>query len=340
MASRWPRTNVCGISTYTLLGMGGYLVAIAVGLHYARTWTLSTADRLAMFIAPSCAFLIVVAFSTAIARYERIVFYETSVAAVGVVTIIGHVADLATERVVDITTIGIGIFLSFGRLGCLSVACCHGTPGRGVTYGDAHVKEGFWSRWNERALWPIQGIEALASAALVAVAWQYQDVPGQAASIYIVGYAAVRYPLELARGDAVRPYFLGVSEAQWFAVATVGIVAWQQPSWIVFSMLGGLIAATIALVASRHARAFIQPAHLRELDRVMGGLVDGATRETSLGVAVSRHVLEDGRFDWILSSSRPAWSLRVASKIAKQLWQRSEIVEGRRAGVIHILVAR
>jgi hypothetical protein len=40
------------------------------------------------------------------------------------------------------------------------------------------------------------------------------------ALIYIVGYAPVRFALELVRGDWARPHRWGLSEAQWAAPAT------------------------------------------------------------------------------------------------------------------------
>jgi hypothetical protein len=110
-------------------------------------------------------------------------------------------------------TPGIGVFLVFGRIGCFSVACCHGTLGRGVTYGPPHVDAGFWRRWSGRPLWPVQLIESGGSAILVAIAIACSSTPGTAAAIFILGYAPVRFAIELVRG-ALRPYALGLSEAR------------------------------------------------------------------------------------------------------------------------------
>jgi len=45
-------------------------------------------------------------------------------------------------------------------------------------------------------------------------------VPGEVVAFTLSAYGLVRFGLELARGDVARPYLLGLSEAQWIAVAT------------------------------------------------------------------------------------------------------------------------
>ncbi|HEY6034607.1 MAG TPA: prolipoprotein diacylglyceryl transferase family protein, partial [Kofleriaceae bacterium] len=165
----------------------------------------------------------------------------------------------------DLVVLGIGIFLVFGRLGCHSVACCHGTLGRGVTYGPPHVAVGFFRRWSGRSLWPVQLAEAIASAVLVAVGLAASAEPGRAALVYAVGYAVVRFALELVRGDALRPYARGLSEAQWVAAATaLAAFAWQ-PGVVTATIAGVLVAASSVLVVQRHRRELVLPPHIAEL---------------------------------------------------------------------------
>lgn len=336
---RCARPNVRGVSTYTILGFAGYIAATALAVYLGDVWRLALAERLVACIAPPAAFVLAVAITAAIAGEEKIVLYEVACAAVGTTAVIAAIAGLGVARLVDVVTLGIGVFLVFGRLGCFAVACCHGTPGHGVAYGAAHVAVGFWSRWSGRALWPIQLVEALASAVLVAGALIAATAPGDAAVVYIAGYACVRFPLELARGDAARPYALGVSEAQWFAVATLGVCALWRPQAATFALFGAVLIATAALVATRRHRELVTPAHLYELDEVMAGLSDGARAETSRGVSVSRHALGAGRIDWVLSSSHPRWSVATARAIAGGLWSSFELIEGRTPGVIHVIAA-
>lgn len=337
MLTRCARPALRGISAYTILGAAGYVAATVLAVYLGDRWQLTTTERLIGCIAPPAAFVLTVAASAALRGDETIVFYETAGAAVGSVAMLGAIDGAHVERLLDLTTLGIGVFLVFGRLGCLAVGCCHGRPGRGITYGPAHVALGFWARWSGRPLWPIQLVEATASAALVIAAFARSAVPGVATLIYAIGYASVRFPLELARGDATRPYAWGVSEAQWFALATVALCAAWRPSQGTVGAFAALAAATVVLIATRRRRELWSAAHLHELDLVMAAAREGATAETSLGVAVSRHGLDDGRIDWVLSSRHPAWSAHAARRIAAALWPSFELIEGRTLGVVHVI---
>ena len=63
-----------------------------------------------------------------------------------------------------------------------------------------------------------------------------------------------------------------------------------------------------------------------------------ARAETSLGVAVSRFQMPDGRTDSVLSSSHPRWSTRAARRLAALMWPAFELVEARTPGVVHVIV--
>jgi prolipoprotein diacylglyceryltransferase len=332
--TRCAPPTIRGRSTYTVLGFLGFAVANVLGVVLANLWDLDLRDRLLTFLIPPLAFLVVVFAARLILREERIVFYQVALAAVGGVTLVGLVAGAHVTRCLDIAVMGVGTFLVFGRVGCHSVACCHGRPARfGVVYGPAHVRVGFWSRWSGRRLWPVQLVEACVTAALVvtalAVGW---ETPGLPTLIYAVGYGVCRFFIETRRGDAVRPHAFGLSEAQLTSVATlVACVAWQ-PSIATISALAGVSLAAAWIAAHRERRELAAPAHLREIDRL------GASGGTStLGLAVSCHQLPDGRSDWILSSTHPAWSEATANGIAALLWTRHELVPGRTPGVIHVL---
>jgi hypothetical protein len=227
-------------------------------------------------------------------------------------------------------------------MGCFAVACCHGTLGRGVVYGPEHVGIGFWARWEGRSLWPVQLVESAASGILVLTALVVgASAPGTAAGVYIVGYGAVRFILEFVRGDAPRPHLRGVSEAQWLALISITACTIWRPSPLTFGAAVTLAGATIVLAVRVRHRELFQPSHLRELDdgctRILGDPTR-TRRETSLGVALSCHALPDGRLDWVLSSSHPAWSLTAARRMAVALWRDHEVIAGRTIGIIHIVV--
>ncbi|HEX7702238.1 MAG TPA: prolipoprotein diacylglyceryl transferase family protein [Kofleriaceae bacterium] len=332
--------TVRGISTYTVFGFVGYGVANIVGAILSYAWQLSLSDRLITFLLPPLSFLAVVYLARRIVRKERIVFYQTTIAGVATVAIASAITGGQLARCVDITVVGIGIFLVFGRIGCFSVACCHGRPARfGIVYGADHVKLGFWSRWSGRRLWPVQLVESAASLALVvaALVFGWTD-PGRPALIYAVGYGLVRFALENVRGDSARPQVLGVSEAQWTTVATLIACALWRPGILTAVPAALVVVAALALIARRRNRELWSAPHLRAIDTSCAlALRDGAPANTPLGLAISCHGLADGRLDWVLSSTHAAWSTPTARRVAGALWPRFELVEGRLAGVIHVI---
>ncbi|MFT3699677.1 MAG: prolipoprotein diacylglyceryl transferase [Kofleriaceae bacterium] len=341
LPTRCAYPTMGGRSTYTVLGFTGYLVASILGAVLASLWGLDLVARLITFFAPPLAFLAVVYSAKRFVGYERIVFYQTSIAGVVVTAIAAAIAGEPVARCVDIATVGIGTFLVFGRIGCFSVACCHGKLGPfGVRYGQAHVKIGFWKRWAGRTLWPVQLAESFASLALVVlglvIGW---DEPGTPALIYIASYSVIRFLLELLRGDSARPHRWGLSEAQVTAPLTaIACVIWR-PSILTGLPAALLVGLAIALVVRRTARELWMPAHLHAIDKCCTTLLrDPSARvETPLGLAVSQHQLPDGRRDWVMSSTHPHWSPVVARKVAASLFTQSEVVEGRLAGVIHVI---
>lgn len=336
-----PTLTARKTSTYTVLGFAGYVIASLTGAALSVAWNLTLAERLIGLLIPPIAFLIAVTAASAIVRRERIVFYQTAIAGVVATAVVSAIAGVRVARLVDLATLGIGTFLVFGRIGCFAVGCCHGTLGRGVVYGPAHVRAGFWARWEGRALWPVQLFESAASAVLVVAGVIAAGVPGTAAILYIVGYAVVRFALELIRGDAPRPYWRGVSEAQWLALASAIACAAWRPHPIVIAAAAALAVATAVLVRRADRRELFLSPHLHELDAVCNRVLADpahARRETSRGVALSCYAMPDGRLDWVMSSNHRAWSVAAGRRLAIALWREHEVVEGRAPGIIHVIV--
>lgn len=330
-----PKLTSRRISTYTIAGFIGYAAANVLAIVLAQVWEMTLTERVITFFAPPVAFLVVVTIASAVAGQERIVFYQTALAGLVAVVGVGAIAGARISPMLDVATLGIGTFLVFGRIGCWSVACCHGTLGKGVVYGPAHVEVGFWARWSGRPLWPVQAIEALASALLVIAALV---IPGSPAAIYLAGYAVVRFGLELVRGDGLRPYAYGLSEAQWVAVATTLAVAIWQPAIASIGIAAVLAIAAGIVIRRRRTRELFLPPHLRELERMMQQAYDGTRHETTLNVAVSRHALPDGRIDYVLSSTNPQWSEATCRALARLMWSEWQLVVGKTPGVMHVIV--
>src|SRR5439155_22019386 len=70
----------------------------------------------------------------------------------------------------DLTILGIGMFLACGRVGCLMVGCCHGRPHSwGVRYKQEHADAGFAPYYVGVRLFPIQAVESLWVLSIVIV---------------------------------------------------------------------------------------------------------------------------------------------------------------------------
>jgi hypothetical protein len=119
---------------------------------------------------------------------------------------------------------------------------------------------------------------------------------GTALSWYVTAYAVARFGFERLRGDAVRPYWFGFSEAQWTSVVLVWIVAlteWRgrMPfSWWHTAFGVGLGLAMVGLRRSLLAD-LVAPGHVAELAAILkdGESTAGAitVQRTSRAVGLS-----------------------------------------------------
>jgi hypothetical protein len=171
--------------------------------------------------------------------------------------------------------------------------------------------------------------------------------PGQAAALYLGGYAVGRFVLELFRGDAARPYWLGVSEAQWTSLLVAwGLVIFYRADVARLAVAGGITAAVVGLIAAW--RWFLLPRywltcpwHIEELDHLIAGLpADGGKRVvTTLGLRLSIQVLPGGQVrDYLLSHPTRPLSAASVRAVARQLGVDGELRPGATAGLVHLLV--
>ena len=202
----------------------------------------------------------------------------------------------------DVISVAICWFLAFGRLGCLTVGCCHGVPARvGIRYGPDHDLP---PRVAGRRLVPVQLLEALGRVALGLVgAGMATGPPGRATVWFLAGYAVVRFGTEALRGDR-RPTLLGVSIpramcALQLAASVVAAEAWLVPGRPGRTLVVGVSAlllaglAGLALTAARGRDPLTTPDHLDETWTTIGLLAsdaDGAdpvTSRTSGGMTIA-----------------------------------------------------
>jgi hypothetical protein len=131
-------------------------------------------------------------------------------------------------QTLDCLSLALGVFLVFGRMGCLVSGCCHGRP---WSIGIVYRELGPTSRpLRGIRLFPVQLAEAAWIVIVTLVSFAQLSGPaGTALWCWLISYGSGRFVLEFARGDVVRRYFGPLSEAQWIALALLaGDIAWQE----------------------------------------------------------------------------------------------------------------
>jgi prolipoprotein diacylglyceryltransferase len=342
---RWNSYFVCGVA--------GYLIGLSLAMWLSRRADLGPAARLVIAVAPAAVVLSALTMATRILGRERIVFFEKALAAGGATSMAAWLAGAPFLVALDIVTMGIGVFLAFGRIGCLRVGCCHGRPARrGIRYGHEHVIAGFDPRLRDVPLRPVQLADAAASVAvtIAGVGMILDGTPGHATALYAGGYGVARFGLELLRGDD-RPCRLGLSEAQWIALVTSWLAVALWSGAIVLACACAITLGAAALLVARRAGWPIgfwlaSPRHLRELDSLLRAgasssrLARGCTTE---GLRVSIHALPDDSFDVVASHARGCVSASVLRPVALQLgssWRLVDAFDGQVPGLVHLLLRR
>jgi hypothetical protein len=279
------------VPAFRLTGYVGFVLAVAVVLALGtragldpQVLTTVAAGGVVSFFALACA-------TKLFGGSERLTFYHHALALGGVATAVAWAGDESVLRVMDVTVLGLGVFLACGRIGCLLTGCCHGRPARiGVRYRREHVRSGFPRGLTGVTLIPVQAVEALGAIVIVATGAAFVLAgarAGEALAWFVVGYAALRFTLEFARGDAGRWAALGFSEAQWTSAALLsGVVVaerleWLPPHrWHALVTLAVLAAMAVAWVARRGRSPLIQqlrrPLEMLELADTLDLLLEQA----------------------------------------------------------------
>lgn len=267
---------------YRGCGVTGLVAAAAVAELLAAHLGLNLVVEGAIIAAAVLTFLALAWVTTVISGRETLVYYHHEIAVLAVSAAVAALAGAPVLAHLDVTALGLGTFLAFGRLGCLQAGCCHGRPWRhGVRYDDVHVRAGFPAYLRGVALFPVQLLESAAVAAIVAIGtFVLLDPagPGRAFAFYVTAYAVVRLALEEMRGDVARRYLAGLSIPQWTSLGLLGAGATAGRLGLVpgaEARLALLVAiAEIAIVAAlrRRRAGLLTPRHVRELARTATAL--------------------------------------------------------------------
>jgi hypothetical protein len=298
------------LSPYRVCGLIGLLAATGVALSMAADRRLSIAVELVLIAVAVAVFLGLALAETALVGRETIVYYHHEIAVLLSVALVAAVLGRPVLAHLDVTATGLGAFLACGRVGCMFAGCCHGRPGRRgvafVAYGESHGADGFPAYLVDTPLRPVQAYEALCATALVACcALVVPSTPGAAFGAYVTGYALIRFLIEVLRGDPVRRYWRGLSEAQWTSLGVVGLLvvlaaSGALPGLAEHAAALALLAVAAVVVACRGERSVLAPRHVRELAALLPAAGPGPGRprvvETSLGIRLSAGSADGVRF--------------------------------------------
>lgn len=215
------------ISAFHFFGAIGFIAGMSLGLILCGVLELQPRVVLLMTIISATTFFVLAMTAKSITGQENLVYYHHEVGIILCCAFCLYLVKQPLLPYLDITLLGIGTFLAFGRIGCHSVGCCHGRPHhRGIRYGQQHVDAGFTWYYKDVALLPVQLIEACFVFLIVITnIWllSLSVPPGTVLIVYTVIYGSIRFCLEFVRGDTGRPQWMGLSEAQWTTLFLVAL---------------------------------------------------------------------------------------------------------------------
>jgi phosphatidylglycerol:prolipoprotein diacylglycerol transferase len=195
-----------------------------------------------------------------------LVYYGGALAATGAVALFARRQGWAFGRVADVLAPALALGHAFGRLGCFFAGCCFGKPWHaGVAFPpgsvahDELVRAGTLSA-DAAATPPLHPTQVYEAAGELLIFFlllklrRRQRFAGATALLYAATYAALRFVVEIFRGDLARGFLAQLSTptlARW-----LGLPA-DQPLFLSTSQVTSLVvgAAAVALLVWGRSRA-------------------------------------------------------------------------------------
>jgi hypothetical protein len=365
-------------STFRLCGYTGLAMAILLAMTLVTRVGLSHWIMAGVMLAAVLTFFVLAMTVKIITGEENLTYYHHEIAVIVIAAVLLSVLHQPILRYLDISILGIGMFLVCGRVGCLMAGCCHGqVRSWGVRYREEHAAVGFTSCYVGVRLIPVQALELLYAFSIVLIGSAMVLVgrpPGEALAWYVVSYGVGRFFLEFLRGDASRRYLWGFSEAQWISLLLMSIVVWEAMSgnlpfhaWYA-GTFACLALAMIGVALTRRLRRtathkLLHPRHVKEIaeairldSRLATGKRDSSgdspaypdvhVSSTSLGIQISAGRVEAGAGSvkhYALSCQHSAMPEETARSLARLILQlRGLSVSGELVssgqGIFHFLI--
>ena len=258
------------LPTWATMGGLGAVVGAALFVALSRDAGAPSVTSISIVAANVAGFYGWTAISRRWRDRARYVLLEHALVAAGSTVAIAAATGASPTQVLDPWVVALALALGVGRIGCLLSGCCHGKP---ATTGIRYRWRPPWLLgpvWHAVRVYPLQAVESAGLVALAAVGTQLLSHPGLAAAAVPAAYAAIRFELELWRGDD-RRYIGPLSHNQWACLALVPLVA----------MLDLRVAATTAAIlvalAVVQPRRFVPPAIIVTSETHMAALAAAVT---------------------------------------------------------------
>jgi Prolipoprotein diacylglyceryl transferase len=274
---------------FRFVGYGGFALAFVQSMFLAQRPGISRVTLLGITGVVILTFSALTMATKIIVGKELIIYYHHEIAVLAMTALFLRLTGQTVLPYLDVTTVGLGLFLACGRIGCLMVGCCHGRPSSwGIVYRNEHVQSGFPEYLAGVRLFPIQAVESLFAFGLVATGITVLlkgYTAGTAFGLYVLLYALARFFFEFARGDAVRPYLWSFSEAQWTSLLLAALETLAEHAQLVpryrwhicipLLLLSSMLIVTTKRRRDKTARFDLShPGHIRQVAEAVK-LADG-----------------------------------------------------------------
>jgi len=336
---------------YQVCGYTGLILAILLTMILTIYQGLSLWVMIGIIGISVLTFLGLAMVTKIITAEERIIYYHHQIAVMVMAAVFLNILSQRVLVYLDMMILGVGVFLIFGRIGCLMVGCCHGRPSKwGVCYRKEHVDAGFTPHYLGVRLFPIQVVESLWVFGIVLIGILFvlggRD-PGYVLAWYVITYGIGRFIFEFARGDPERPYYWSFSEAQWISVILMCVVVWVEFAgvltfelWHIFATYG-IVVTMVAVVLIRQFPGALKyqlflPNHVKEVAETIqrlshcavGGTASSEMKTnpqkipiacTSQGIRISAERIKNDKGNihhFAISSQKRLMTDRTAMKLA------------------------
>lgn len=267
-------------SSYKVCGYTGLSLAVLIDIGLITHLSLSYRVLAALILTSILTFFGLAMLTKIITGEEKLIYYHHEIAILTTSSLVLYLLNQPILPYLDITILGIGIFLTCGRIGCLMVGCCHGRPHAwGIRYHKGHADEGFAKCFVGVRLFPIQAVEVI-WVFFVVLAGCYlilqRHPPGETLALYTMVYGTGRFCFEFVRGDSARPYFFGFSEAQWTTLFLMVLTILGEATGVLtfHPLHAGLTTAIVVIMITVAMRRrlrdqgkliLLHPRHVKEL---------------------------------------------------------------------------